>query len=105
MILSICTFVGYQQDIYRVSYKLLYIRMPYMMLCMSIFIACSRFTLIVDNAVTLSESCDFVDQQMVADIIRGHTSEHHQHDTLLSCSDFEQVHMCIATLSIFHVIL
>ena len=102
--LSICTFVGYQQDIYRVSYKLLYIHMP-CMLRMSIFIVCSRFTLIVDNAVSLSESCDFVDQQIVADIIRGHTSEHHQHDTLLSYSDFEQVLMCIATLSIFHVIL
>ena len=61
-----------------------------------VFTACtySRFTLIVDNTVSLLESREYVDQQMVAEIIGGHTSGHHQqsnNDTLLSHSDFEQV--------------
>lgn len=54
----------------------------------------SRFTLTVDNTDSLSESRDYVDQQMVAEIIGGHTSGHHLYnnsDTLLSHSDFEQV--------------
>lgn len=63
------------------------------------FTTCSRFMLIVDNAVPLSESRDFVDQKMVTDIIGHHTDEHHQHiitDTLLSHSDYEQVCIHIA---------
>lgn len=60
---------------------------------MFVSITCSRFTLIVDNTICSSESCDFVDHQMVADIIGRHTGELHQinTDALLSYSDFEQV--------------
>ena len=62
--------------------------------CVCLHCIHSRFTLIVDNTVSLLESRDYVDQQMVAEIIGGHTSGDHQRnnsDPLLSHSDFEQV--------------
>ena len=60
---------------------------------MYISFACSRFTLIVDNTDPLLESRDFLDQQMVSDIVGRHTVKHQYSitDILLSSSDFEQV--------------
>ena len=80
--------VGHWQNIYRVSYKTI-VHIVYV--CPVVY---SRFTLIIDNTDSLLESRDFVDQQMVADIIGHHTGKHHQHsiiDIPLSSSDFEQV--------------
>ena len=74
---------------------------------MFISVACSRFTLIVDNTDSLLESRDFTDRQMVADIIGHHTEKHHQHninDILLSSSDFEQVRTYILVLFQFSVL-
>lgn len=87
--------VGYWQDIYRVSYKIIVHVHAIHVMSISFAYTYSRFTLIVDNTDPLLESRDFLDRQMISDIIGRHTVKHQHNitDVMLSSSDFEQVRM------------